>query len=170
MAAAASVSHDFPEGKPLVVGDFSARYGGKIPGHNSHRTGRDVDLLYFVTTPSGTPVQSPGFVSFENDGLAKVFETGTFVRFDVARNWALVKHLLGNPEVGVQFLFVSRNVEALLIDYALSRQEPLDLVYRAQTVLLEPKDSTPHDDHFHLRIAPHMPDAPLSPPKLPSPW
>jgi penicillin-insensitive murein endopeptidase len=50
-------------------------------------------------------------------------------------------------------MFVSRQIESLLIDYALSRQEPLELVYQAQTVLLEPKDSMPHDDHIHLRIA-----------------
>jgi penicillin-insensitive murein endopeptidase len=153
MAAAAHVAKAHPDGQPLVVGDFSARHGGKIPGHNSHRTGRDVDLLYYVTTPSGAPVRSPGFVSVESDGLAKVHESDRYVRIDVPRNWALVKHLLENSEVGVQFLFASRNVEALLIDYALSRQEPLELVYRAQTVLLEPKDSTPHDDHLHLRIA-----------------
>jgi penicillin-insensitive murein endopeptidase len=152
-AAAASVAHQFPDGEPLVIGDFSARHGGKIPGHNSHRTGRDVDLLFYVTTPKGAPVRSPGFVHFDTDGLAQIGETGRFVRFDVPRNWALLKHLLENPEVGVQFAFASRNVEALLIDYALSRQEPIDLIYRAQTVLLEPKDSTPHDDHIHLRVA-----------------
>jgi len=151
--AAAYIARAHPDGQPLVIGDFSARYGGKIPGHNSHRTGRDVDILYYVTTPAGAPVRSPGFVSLESDGLASVFETGQFVRIDVPRNWELVKHLLQNPEIGVQFMFASREIESLLIDYALSRQEPLELVYRAQTVLLEPKDSTPHADHLHLRIA-----------------
>ena len=151
--AAAYVAHSYPQGEPLVIGDFSARYGGKIPGHNSHRTGRDVDLLYYVTTPAGAPVRSPGFVSLDSDGLASVFETGQFVRLDVPRNWELVKQLLQNPTIGVQFMFASHKVETLLIDYALSRQEPLELVYRAQTVLLEPKDSMPHDDHIHLRIA-----------------
>jgi penicillin-insensitive murein endopeptidase len=152
-AAAAAVAHQFSGGEPLVIGDFSARYGGKISGHNSHRSGRDVDLLYYVTTPSGVSVRSPGFVRFDSDGLASVGETGKFVRFDVPRNWALVKHLLENPEVGVQFAFTSANLEALLIDYALARQEPLELVYRAQTVLLQPRDSLPHDDHLHVRIA-----------------
>ena len=151
--AATYVHRSHPGGAPLVVGDLSARYGGKIPGHNSHRTGRDVDLLYYVTTPRGVPVRSPGFVGLESDGLASVFETGQFVRIDVPRNWELVKHLLNNPQIGVQFMFASRAVETLLIDYALSRGEPLELVYRAQTVLLEPKDSLPHADHLHLRIA-----------------
>ncbi|HEX6274226.1 MAG TPA: hypothetical protein VFZ53_14395, partial [Polyangiaceae bacterium] len=39
------------------------------------------------------------------------------------------------------------------VDYALARGEPLELVLRAQSVLLEPGDSMPHDDHVHLRIA-----------------
>jgi penicillin-insensitive murein endopeptidase len=50
-------------------------------------------------------------------------------------------------------LFVSRSIEALLIEYALARAEPLALVNQAQTVLLQPTDSTPHDDHMHVRIA-----------------
>ena len=44
-AAAAHVARTLPRGPPLVVGDLSARAGGKIPRHSSHRTGRDVDLL-----------------------------------------------------------------------------------------------------------------------------
>jgi penicillin-insensitive murein endopeptidase len=151
--AAADVYQQFPGGEPLVIGDFSARHGGKIPGHNSHRTGRDVDLLYYVTTPRGVPRRSPGFVALDSDGLGKLNDDGDFIQLDVPRNWALVKSLLENPEIGVQFLFASHKVETLLIDYALARQEPMDLVYRAQTVLLQPRDSAPHDDHFHLRVA-----------------
>ncbi len=36
----------------------------------SHRTGHDADILLFVTTLSGAPVPSPGFVRFDTDGLA----------------------------------------------------------------------------------------------------
>jgi penicillin-insensitive murein endopeptidase len=151
--AAAHVYRTMPGGPQLVVGDLSARTGGKIPGHNSHRTGRDVDLLYYVTTPRGVPIQSPGFVSHEGDGLAYVRERGEYLLFDVPRQWELFKYLISRTDVGIQFLFVSRDIEAMLIDYALARHEPLDLVYRAQTVLLEPRDSLPHGDHVHLRIA-----------------
>lgn len=152
-AAASYVAQAAPDGAPLVVGDLSARAGGKIQGHNSHRSGRDVDLLYYVTTPAGVPVESRGFVPLAEDGLGYVRETGEFVRLDLVREWQLVKFLLTTREVGVQFLFMSRKLEALLIEYALARGEPLELVHRAQTVLLQPADSTPHDDHVHLRIA-----------------
>ncbi len=138
---------------PLVIGDLSARGGGKIPGHASHRTGRDVDLLFFYTTPGGAPVRTPGFIHVENDGLALAPENGDYLRLDVAREWQLVKLLVSDPALGVQFIFISRTVEALLVDYALARGEPLEIVWRAQAVMLEPGDSTPHDDHAHLRIA-----------------
>jgi penicillin-insensitive murein endopeptidase len=65
----------------------------------------------------------------------------------------LTKELLQSPHAGVQFMFVSRDVEALLIDYAIAREADLDLVWHAETVMLQPGDSTPHADHLHLRIA-----------------
>ena len=97
---------------------------------------------------------SPGFVTFGPDGLAAVpGEDDEFVRFDVERNWLLIRTLLSSERVGVQWLFVSHPLEALLIDYALSRDEDLALVWTAENVLHQPGDSAPHDDHFHLRIA-----------------
>jgi penicillin-insensitive murein endopeptidase len=136
----------------LVVGDLSARKGGKIPGHSSHRTGRDVDLLFYVTTPAGAPLENPGFIRIGGDGLGQIAED-EFVRLDVERQWLLIKLLMSSRELGVQFMFVSRDIEALLIDYARSRGEALELIWQAQTVMLEPIDSLPHDDHIHLRVA-----------------
>ena len=55
-----------------MIGDLSGPSGGKIPGHRSHRSGRDADLLYFALTPAGEAVESPGFVRYGADGLAEV--------------------------------------------------------------------------------------------------
>lgn len=151
-AAAGAVADALPGGAPLVVGDISARRGGKIPGHRSHRTGRDVDLLFYVTTPSGAPVPSPGFVKFGTDGLAPVKDE-LHLRLDVERNWMLVRELVSSRRAQVQWLFASRGVEALLIDYARARGEPPQVIWRAETMLLEPGDSSPHDDHIHVRFA-----------------
>lgn len=150
---AAQLAERFPDSAPLIVGDLSARHGGKISGHNSHRTGRDVDLLLFFKTPSGADVRAPGFIHVESDGLAFVPGADQYLRFDVVKTWELVKLLVEDEELRVQFIFASRVLEALLVDYALSRGEPLDVIYRAQAVLLEPRDSLNHDDHFHVRIA-----------------
>jgi len=150
---AAEFEREAPGTPPLVIGDLSARFGGKIPGHQSHRNGRDVDLLFHYMTPSGARVVSPGFIRVEADGLARVPDTGQILRLDIEHEWRVVRALVSAEELGVQFLFVSRTVEALLVEYALALAEPLDLVLRAQSVMLQPGDSLPHDDHIHVRIA-----------------
>jgi penicillin-insensitive murein endopeptidase len=152
-SAAASVVQRAPGGAPLSIGDLSAKTGGRIPGHDSHRSGRDVDLLFLVTTPAGASVPSPGFVRFEGDGLARLDNSADFVRLDVDREWLLLRSLLTSPEIGVQFMFVCHEVEALLIDHARALGEPDSLVWQAETVMVEPSDSLRHDDHVHLRIA-----------------
>ena len=149
---AAEVEMELP-GSVLVIGDLGARAGGRIPGHASHRSGRDVDLLFYAVTPAGAPIKSPGFVRYEADGLAVVPDSGDYIRIDVARQWLVIKKLLTDPEIAVQFLFISQPLEALVSDYARARGEALELVYHAQTVMLQPRDSLPHDDHLHLRVA-----------------
>jgi len=152
-AVARQVAQERPGGAPLVVGDLSAQDGGKIPRHTSHRSGRDVDLAWFVTTPARAPVRNPGFVNVEADGLARLENGGGYVRLDVERQWLLVRALLTSPDVDVLWMFASRDVEALLVDHARALGEPPDLVWRAETVLMEPADSLAHDDHIHMRIA-----------------
>jgi penicillin-insensitive murein endopeptidase len=142
-------------GAPLVVGDLSARSGGFAEGHRSHRTGRDVDLLFYSTSPDGRPVTTPGFVRFGPDGLGERSgkKKKKFVRLDTERQWLLVKALLHSPEADVQWLFVAHWVEALIVEHARARGEDPELVWHAETVLLQPGDSAAHDDHLHLRIA-----------------
>lgn len=149
---AGEIESELP-GSLLVIGDLAAERGGKIRGHASHRSGRDVDLLFYTLTPAGAPVVSPGFIRYEADGLAVEPASGAYLRLDVAREWLLVKKLVTDPEIGVQWLFISQPLEALLMDYARARGEPLELQDRAQTMMLQPRDSLPHDDHLHLRIA-----------------
>lgn len=156
VAAVQHVARDLFErypGPPLVLGDFSARSGGRIPRHNSHRTGRDVDLLWFVTTPSGVPVRSPGFIHMGPDGIAIDPDTGAYYRLDLERQWAAIKAFLESDRVHVQWLFMSRPIEALLVQYARARGESDELVWRAETVMIQPRGALPHDDHIHLRIS-----------------
>lgn len=150
--AAQVVDSQLPGGSPLIVGDLSARTGGKIPRHNSHRTGRDVDFLFYVTSPSGIPRTNPGFFSLGADGLVR-FPDGTYGLLDLERQWLLFKTLLTDPEVEIQFFFLSRQLEARIIEYALAKEDDLELIWRAETVMLQPGDSLPHADHVHVRIA-----------------
>jgi penicillin-insensitive murein DD-endopeptidase len=164
--AALEVDRSMPGGAPLSVGDLSAREGGKIARHYSHRNGRDVDLLWYVTTPEGVSLDNPYFVRLGSDGLGRApnrrasngallagERRAEYVRLDVARQWRLIKNLLSSTQIEVQWLFASSAVEALLIQHALATDDDPELIWRAQNVMLEPADSLPHDDHLHLRVA-----------------
>jgi penicillin-insensitive murein endopeptidase len=150
--AAREVARARPGGAPLVVGDISARFGGATSGHRSHRTGRDADLLLYALTPDGRPVTSPGFIEFGPDGLA-AGEDGDFFRIDIEREWLLIKAFLDAPGSSVQWMFIARWLEALVIEHARARGEDPELIWHAETVLLQPGDSSAHGDHIHIRIA-----------------
>lgn len=150
-AAASAVTKARPGGAPLLVGDLSHEHGGAAEGHRSHRNGRDADLILYALTPDGRPVRAPGFVNYGPDGLA--VHEGKFYRLDVERTWLLVKHLITTPGSDVQWLFLAAWLEALLVEHARALGEPDQLVHEAESVLLQPGDSTPHADHLHVRIA-----------------
>ena len=149
--AAARVARERP-GVDLVVGDLSTPTGGgPLPPHFSHRSGVDADLLFYVTTLDGVPVESPGFVHFGADGLAEDEGHGRWLRLDVEREWRLVRALLEDPEARIQWIFVSDVVQAILVEWALSHGDPLEVIRRAEEVMLEPHPGGVHDDHLHVR-------------------
>ena len=150
--AASSVVTARPGGS-LRVGDLSTRTGGRLLPHLSHRSGRDADLLFYLTTLDGAPVESPGFLPVGADGLAWDAEGKRFLRFDVAREWLLVRTLLEDPEARIQWVFAHRNVEALLIEHARARGERAEIIARAMDVMLQPQPGGLHDDHIHIRTA-----------------
>lgn len=151
--AAAKVASERP-GSVLTIGDLSARTGGKISSHSSHRSGRDADLLLYTTTLEGAPVSSSGFVHVGTDGLAFDEEQKRFLRFDVERQWLLVKALVEDPDSRVQWLFVSKPVRAMLIEWARARGESGDTIVRAMDTMVQPgPPAQSHDDHIHVRIA-----------------
>ncbi|MDB4936041.1 MAG: hypothetical protein JWP87_3013 [Labilithrix sp.] len=151
--AAANVGRERPGGT-LTIGDLSAKNGGKISSHSSHRSGRDGDLLLYMSTLEGAPITSTSFVHVGNDGLAWDDADKRFLRFDVEREWLLVKTLVEDPEARVQWLFVSTPVEAMLIDWARARGESGDTIVRAMDMMLQPgPPAQSHDDHIHVRIA-----------------
>lgn len=151
--AAAEVARERP-GAPLCVGDLSSRSGGgPLSPHFSHRSGVDADLLFYVTTLDGVPVDSPGFIHFAADGIALDEARGRWLRLDVEREWLLVKVLLEDPEARVQWVFVSDVVQAMLTEWALSRGDAIETIRRAHEVMRQPKPGGVHDDHVHLRTA-----------------
>jgi penicillin-insensitive murein endopeptidase len=121
------------KGAVLFVGDLSAKAGGALEGHNSHQSGRDVDVGFFVANSKGKPVAVKRFIPFDNAGKGRDVP---WARFDDARNWALVEALLKDPRAGVRYIFVANNLRARLLAYAAKKQVPKDLILRAAVVMI----------------------------------
>jgi penicillin-insensitive murein DD-endopeptidase len=150
--AAVRVAEQRPGGT-LVIGDLSTKHGGRLLPHLSHRTGHDADLLLYAVTLDGAPVQAPNFIHYGPDGLAWDASQRRFLRFDVEREWLLVKALLEDPDARVEWMFANHVIEALLVEWVRGRGEPSETILRAEIVLLEPHPGGPHDDHIHVRAA-----------------
>lgn len=149
VARALSTQHG---GTPLRVGDLSAQRGGSIPRHRSHRSGRDVDLLFYARDEAtGDPVTSPGFVRYGASLTSLAHPVA--LRFDVERNWNLVEALVRDQSAGVARIFVADWLRRALLEHARARGKAAWVIDRVERVLSQPGDSLPHDDHFHLRVA-----------------
>jgi penicillin-insensitive murein DD-endopeptidase len=145
----------------LGVADLSPQRGGKSMWHGSHQSGRDVDLIFYSVDPEGRPMAPPehDMIRYDPDGKPYVRRNATYSelgweqrRFDTARNWQLVESLLTDAEIRVQWIFVSEGLESRLLEHAARKQRPAWLIEYARTVLYNPADAPPHDDHFHVRI------------------
>ena len=145
--AARHVAERYP-GSVLYVGDLGLRDGGTLPPHRSHTSGRDVDLCYYTRAPDGTPADGPGMSWVDAAGRV----TGRDAIFDAERNWALVEALLRDPSIQVQWVFVASHLEPLLLAAGRDAGADATLLARAAKVLQQPNDSSPHADHFHVRV------------------
>jgi penicillin-insensitive murein endopeptidase len=156
------VRREYP-GSTLGVGDMSLKGGGDSVLHRSHENGRDLDLIYYASDERGRPVppvdSMPRYPFW--DGRARppgpqehgvVFGPFSTRFFDVRRNWALVRALLEEPGIEIQYLFIHARLRERLLAYAADQGEEPGLVERAEAILHQPGDSAPHDDHLHVRI------------------
>jgi penicillin-insensitive murein endopeptidase len=149
--AAAAVDAAVP-GSRLRIGNLSKQGGGDLKVSVSHNSGRDADRAFFALDAAGAPALPHGYVTFGDDGVST--DHGGAYRFDLPRNWALVKALVTNESAGasVQFLFISEGLRALLLDHAAELGEELDVLDRAGEVLKQPTAALPHAEHLHLRV------------------
>jgi penicillin-insensitive murein endopeptidase len=135
----------------LVTADLSRPRGGRISPHLSHAAGRDADILLFATTLDGAPVQSPGFVSFDEDGIGWDKMHGRYLRFDVEREWLFIKAMLEDEDARVQWIFISEVLKAIVVEYARARGDDPDTILHAMEVMHQPHPGGVHDDHVHVR-------------------
>lgn len=153
--AAKSVARSQP-GSVLYVGDLSRREGGASQWHKSHRCGCDVDLLFYAVDARGRQIAPPKtMVPFNARGVGTIGRTA--VKFDTARNWALVKALLLD-RVRVERLFIHTALKRKLLDFARKRKEAPALIAMADARMTQPRGVGAHDDHLHVRIVPSRKD------------
>ena len=152
--AAAEVDATLPGGE-VTINDISAQSGGDIPGHATHRSGRDVDVLFYLLDPSGQP--RPGHaVPLEPDGtgvdyrdLASV-DDDVAVRIDAARTWRFVQALITDEFATIQQIYIVEHLRRLLMDHATASKVPKWIIGRFANITCQPK--FPHDDHMHIRF------------------
>ena len=152
--ATAAVAQRFG-GSVLGVGNLGFADGKKIPWSVSHQSGRDGDLGMYAVTADGAPYekvrkQPLAFFEFEEDLEARA--QGQVVKFDVARNLALVQALVEDDEARVQYIFVAAWLKGALLAEAHRQRLPQKTLNRMAEVMHQPTDSNPHADHYHLRL------------------
>jgi penicillin-insensitive murein endopeptidase len=90
VAALEAYVRRFPDAEPIQVGELSARRGGEIYGHQSHQSGRDIDIRLIKNA--------------DGDG------------FDAQKNWFLVKTLIDAGDV--HSIFLNRTEQPWLLEAA----------------------------------------------------
>lgn len=133
-----------PKGQPILVGNMSAREGGRLQPHSTHQSGRDVDLGY--------PQKWNG-----KDELN--WQTMTKENLDAVLTWELLRMLADSGSVEV--IYIDRSIQKLLYEHArktkLMSKTSLSrwLEYPAGTgstrALVQHVKG--HVDHLHVRFA-----------------
>jgi murein endopeptidase len=142
--AVAEVRALYPDVPTLAIGDLSSEHGGVLPGHVSHRSGRDVDVgFYFHHAVTG-------FVDANDD-------------LDLPATWALLAAFArtADRKDGVQIIFLDYAVQKRLYAFAKARGTPDDeLAYlfqypagkHAMRGLVRHWPN--HANHLHVRFKP----------------
>ncbi len=128
----------FPDTPPIGIGDISGSLGGRLHRHETHQSGRDVDVGYYY-----------------KPGLGSWFALGTAANMDLPRNWALVRALLVRTDV--EAILLDRRIQRLLYQYALSISEDkdwLDHVFQfvrgSSSAIIRHWPN--HSTHYHVRF------------------
>ena len=135
---------------PLSLCNISLHEGGKTPWHASHRAGRDVDILFYARDRRGRSRGTRDFIRFNRKGTSG----GKRPRytFDAARNLEVVRWLVEDSDAKVQWIFVADWLKKQLMSEAKEAGLSASVIKRLKRVMHQPQDSSPHDDHFHVRL------------------
>ncbi len=157
LRAAAVVQKELPSppGTELTVNDLCFEEGGPMPHHGSHRSGRDLDVLFYLLDAEGNPRPAKG-VPLDTRGRGTDFNDladptdDVPVRLDAARTWRFLQALAEDEDSLIQRVFVAEHIRTLLMDHAKRIKAPRAARERVGHITCQP--GTPHDDHLHLRF------------------
>jgi len=145
--ALAVVHRRYPKAHVIAVGDLSVKKGGRISGHHSHQSGRDVDIGFvFKKKPKSYP---------------KEFVVATDGNLDKAATWTLVSTFAGMADTdnGVERIFLGYDTQRLLYKWAKKHgvsSKTLGRVFQYPNGRESPtgivRHEPAHDDHLHVRF------------------
>ena len=147
---ARAVALKYP-GSIMQVGNMAACGGGPIPWSVSHRSGRDVDIAFYFLDQNGKQVRLTDMIHVQPDGTATT-EDGRTVVFDDARNWWMIRSIITDKHVSVQWIFIARFLKRRLLNFAKEHGEKREIISKAAQAMWQPYRSSAHADHIHLRI------------------
>ena len=147
---AMKVAEKYP-GSIMHVANMAACGGGEIPWSVSHRSGRDVDIAFYMKDAQGHQVHLTKMIGVRPDGTGET-DDNQQIFFDTARNWAMIKAIITDPDVSVQWIFIANHLKHRLLAFAKEQKEPKDIVKKAAQVMWQPYGSSAHANHIHVRI------------------
>lgn len=152
--AAMKVEALLPGGE-LLVNDLSLERGGPIDRHESHRAGRDVDVLFYLLDEKGEPMPSVAAI-LDPRGEGVDFRDpadpsdDVKVRLDVARTFRFLEALALDEEARLQRVFIAEHLRTLILEHGKKVGGDPTALARLEMMMCQP--GTPHDDHLHLRF------------------
>jgi penicillin-insensitive murein endopeptidase len=155
LVRAAEAVHEALPGGELTIKDLSARKGGDIPGHASHRTGRDADVSFYLLGENGMPrpghsipLNPTGYGTDYNDLEDPADDEPVIL--DVLRTWKFVEALVLDEEAHLQRIFIVEHIRTMLLEHARKIRAPERALELFAAVTCQP--GFPHDDHMHIRV------------------
>jgi murein endopeptidase len=153
--ALAKFRHHSGYAGPLIVSDMSTYRGRAFGSHDSHQSGRDVDVwLPLRMQPDGATVRGVRIEADEEPDF-RLLSAQRASDVDWPATWELVKALIRTGEV--QYIFLSRSRQRHLYRAAKADGhdaralgEVLQYPRRAQTAIV--RHAPDHTRHLHVRF------------------
>jgi penicillin-insensitive murein endopeptidase len=155
LVRAATAVHEEMPGNELTFGDLGRPEGGDIPGHGSHRAGRDVDVYFYLFDDVGRPFDAKA-IPLDPEGKGTDFgdladpSDDVNVHIDLPRTWKFVHALITDESLWVQRIFVVEHLRSMLLAEARRQKAPRGVMQLFADLTCQPR--APHDDHLHVRV------------------